>query len=381
MELKNDVFLELSSTKDLDRFQNNTSSDFINYLDEGLILDSDLFQIGLSQVSFCLDKPEIDITPTTDQPKPQERLFDDTGTENLITIWSKLETQFKIKNDGRNVKELFVRLNDGFRVFKAPIELYLVNLVGEKTIRVKLVFKADGRELHIPKHLSEILGFDSEVFQVGESIAQHEMNNVKFLRVSKEELYQFSLISWEPTTVAMEEPDTKELDDVAFSIAMALRNAGRLESIGAASESGRLVITFYQPNFKLQLPPVVNKYLDIDEKYVFYEKETRIKPTPIVHNENVPRNIDSSSLTKSVHILCDAVENQRVGSSYYPILRLILRPSNNENNYDFNPVFYMKPRREELRCIRIRILDSNFVSIKPSDTETIAVLHLKKAVP
>jgi hypothetical protein len=86
MELKNDVFLELSSTKDLDRFQNNTSSDFINYLDEGLILDSDLFQIGLSQISFCLDKPKIDIIPTTDQPKPQGRLFDDTGTETLEQI-------------------------------------------------------------------------------------------------------------------------------------------------------------------------------------------------------------------------------------------------------------------------------------------------------
>jgi hypothetical protein len=125
-----------------------------------------------------------------------------------LKLWSKLETQFKIKNDGRNVKELFGRLNDGFRVFKTPIELYLVNLARERKIRVKLVFNADGRELHIPKHLAEILGFDIEIFRM-------------FLSVSKDELYQFSLISWELTTVAMEEPDTKELDGVAFSIAMA----------------------------------------------------------------------------------------------------------------------------------------------------------------
>jgi hypothetical protein len=380
-EIESDYFISLSSKDDLDRFSGNSNVDFINYMDNEVRFDPDKCRIGLAHLTFNVDK--IDSPPVqarvTETPVDTIQFFGKAPNDNLITIWTNLPTTFTIRNQGRNVKELFAKLSEEFKLVKAPVELYLL-MSPDKNIRVKLIFTDPaGRELIIPRKLAEVLGFQKVTFISGEHIAGNEMNNVRFLELLKDEIFNFQISNWKEMKLPMDEPVTQHLDDVAFGVTMALRAGGRLREVAAASEDGMFVLTFHRANIKLALPAEVNRYLKLSEDYVFSDAVTQIKITeaPTVTIEEPTIEVTTTSPSKSVFVLCDAIQSHRVGKSFEPVLRMLIKPSNTECSLDFNPVFYMKPRGEELRHIRFRLVDKNFNSLNKTDTETVAILHVK----
>jgi hypothetical protein len=379
-EFESDYFISLSSKKDLDRFSRNHNVDFINYLNEPVSFDPEKCLIGLAHLSFQLE--EFEIPPNIATPvKPSleaSPLFGTTANDNLIAIWTNTPTTFTVKNQGRNVKELFTKLSEGLKLAKAPVDIYLT-MGQEKSIRVKLIFTdTTGRDLLIQRELADILGFQKVTFGNGEHIAENEMNNVRFLEYPKENFFIFEISNWKVTRLPMDEPVTRDLDDVAFSVTMAIRSIGRLRDVGIASEDGTFVLTFHKPNIKLSLPAAMNRYLNLSEEYVFTDVVTEVRMTT-VHEDPIeePTQEVTISSSKLIYVLCDAIQSHRVGNSFEPIIRTILKPSNKDWSLDFNPVFYTKPTTEEIRHIRFRLVDTNFQPLKQSDTETVAILHVK----
>jgi hypothetical protein len=381
MELPSDFYLTLTSDQDMNRFHNNHSSEFLNHLNGPITLDPEKYQVGLVQLSFELQQ-EINpnsIPATIPQPSKQSTpFFGKAHGDDLVTIWKKVSSEFAIKNQGRNVKEFITKASAELKLLKAPLEIFLSNKNGKT--RIKLVVNAqEDREIQIAPSLAAILGFEQTAFLPGEYTATNEMSNHLFEQRPKDQSFMFALSRWtEMKRIAVDEPDSRDPEDVAFTLSMAFRRANLLE-MGAEVHNNRFHIQIFKPIYKLKLPDSVNTYLNLRSDYEFETDSPYIDLKPALTSSNShQQNPQSTQDSTMVFVYCDAIQPYFVGSSCLPIIRTVLNPSNNTNTLQFSPVFYLKPTGEELRHIKLKLLDSNFEPLPKSVKKTIAVLHFKR---
>jgi hypothetical protein len=382
MELPSDFYLTLTSDQDMNRFHNNHSSEFLNHLNGAITLDPEKYQGGLVQLSFEL-QPETNpdsIPATIPQPSKQATpFFGKANGDDLCTLWKKVSSEFAIKNQGRNVKEFITKASAALKSLKAPLEIFLSNKDGK--MRIKLVVNAqEDREIQIAPSLAAILGFEQTVFLPGEYTATNEMSNHLFEQRPKDQSFVFALSRWtEMKRIAVDEPDSRDPEDVAFTLSMAFLRVQILEEIGAVVQNNRFIIQIFKPIYKLKLPDSLNSYLNLRSDYEFeYDSpHINLKPALTTSNSN-PQNPQTTQDSSMVFVYCDAIQPYFVGSSCLPIIRTVLNPSNNTNTLQFSPVFYLKPTGEELRHIKLKLLDSNFEPLPKSVKKTIAVLHFKR---
>jgi hypothetical protein len=382
MELPSDFNLTLTSDQDMNRFHNNNSSEFLNHLNGPIALDPEKYQVGLVQLSFEFQQENNPNSTPATIPQPSKEatpFFGKANGDNLCTVWKKVSSEFAIKNQGRNVKEFITKASAELKLLKAPLEIFLSNKNGKT--RIKLVVNAQkDREIQIAPSLTAILGFEQTVFMPGEYTATNEMSNHLLEQRPKEQSFSFALSRWtEMDRIAVDEPDSRDPEDVAFTFNMALQRANLLVEMGAAVENDGFIIQIFKPIHKLKLPDSLNIYLNLRSDHVFETNSSYInlKPALTTSNSN-PQNPQTTQDSSMVFVYCDAIEPYFVGSSCLPIIRTVLNPSNNTNTLQFSPVFYLKPTGEELRHIKLKLLDSNFEPLPKSVKKTIAVLHFKR---
>src|SRR5207245_2712050 len=102
-------------------------------------------------------------------------------------------------------------------------------------------------------------------------------------------------------------------------------------------------------------------------------------PPPVETQTQVTsKEVTASSDSQLIHVQCNVVREQKIGSTHRKIIRTIFASTKTSNILQFCPVFYLPSGCSEVNFIEIALLNSELVPIQPTTQDTVVVLHFKR---
>ena len=248
-------------------------------------------------------------------------------------------------------------------------------------------------QLVLPEMLARGLGFNTNKFTPGHYESPNEANSDLFSGFVNGSEIDFKFTIPFTFEIPMNEPSERSLQQVVQEITEAMTIYG-LSIIFVKDED--LVEPRLRPFDTVQLPPKINKYLNLAENYVINAGGNKINtskaqvPNPEPEEEAF---VSSSELTvsettniiqvnvkpKLMLITCDAVSNQYFGNKQYPLLRVLdlsddyIKPS----QVSFSPILYLPTQTNDISQLRIRCLDENGNLLNLGTNQVRVTLHFK----
>jgi hypothetical protein len=390
MELFDNKYVAISSEESMKDCSENTSSDFRNYFPESLFLNRDLYEVGLSEIIYMEpntksivseDKP---LAPDQIESKTPKKFFGNIDGDNLVTIWKYTEVYSEVVNNARSLNELQIILNEHFRQINLNIQFVEVRIRGKLEGKTLLKYEdKEQRPLSIDSQLAEAMGFTTTVFAPGNHTSANIQNYELYSKIAKTKKLAFRLFKWVTSQFPLVEPSEYTLDALLIFSPMAFLN-NRLK-VQFEQEADILKINILQSGLRFKLPESVNSYLGLKPDFVFEKPQTLlILPNTIknVQIETEPSVVQQFKKRNEILVLCDIVEPQIYGSQSLPILRSFQKTpgSNRVISKAFNPIYYIKPSRTDIRSIRIRLVNDDLTLLEKTDTPTKVILHFRKCL-
>jgi hypothetical protein len=373
-----DFYVTLLSNNDSDCFETNTSTEFINHFSPPIQLKPYMYEIGLVQIDF-------DVTKFKEQASPSSSSLDLTAlkffgvsdNDNVLTAWTIARSIVVVENKGSSVMEFYIHLTKKLKSFKVPVELFQTLKEGEGKLRIKLVFSGlDGRTLTISKNLSRILGFNDTSFSNGEHFATSVLDREYYNTIPKTETFEIIMNRTVERNYGVTEPGSRSYQDVIAALRECVMRS-RID-VSIFDAEGKLVVNIHDELFSMRLPKAINEYFGLTAGHIFDIPTTKID-LPSSKTSQVDKSQDLDMPVKGlVHVACDAVKEQWVGTKKKQIIRTIVNQTNTSCTSDFQPVFYLQPSRQELERIKIALLDSKFQKLTPLTRPSLAVLHFRR---
>jgi hypothetical protein len=368
-----DFYVTLLSNKDLDCFQNNYSTNFINHFNPPILLKQHCYEIGLAQMDFDLTEVPKSLPPPA--LEPHAPFFGKSDQDNMMVTWTESRSIVMVENKANSVMELYINFRTQLQRLKFPVELF--QFLKDGILKVKLVFTGlDGRVLTFPKKLSTILGFHYEVFDNGEHFAESEMDKTYYSTISKDEKFEVVMSKKTIRRFTVGEPKSRSYPDVLISLRQWLTK--NQINVSLIDTEGKLLVHKPDKLLSVRFPSAINEYFGISRNHTFSIPLTELSlPVSII-----TKKVDDPAAVllnkRIVHVLCDAVKEQWIGSCKKQVLRTFVNSTNTSCTVDCQPVFYLQPSKHELNFIRISLLDSEFNQYPPTTRPSFVVLHFKR---
>ena len=364
----NDFYVTLNSKSSLEYFPLNKSNNFSNHLCKPLDLPSGMYEVGLSEVVYQQQtEPQKTALPTP------TKFFGNSKDDDKITLphitWSK----FRVSNKEATLNGQLAAINDKLNADKVYAVFTQLIQKGGGARKINLKFTDSyNHNLVIPQELAKVLGYNKVEFPPGEHLAPNNIDQKAYNNIPKTTSFEFKIYRWIEESLTMKEPSKYDLQGLNYAITGAIYDT--IYKIQLETKANILKVHIMQDGLKMKLPSQINRYLGLEEQFIFTQKQTEI-----IIPDSVVQNVDQKSMFTFVS--CDLIENQLIGGTSLPLLRMIPRNTENSNrfeHYRFDSVYYMTPRQQHVSQIGIKLLDDEFNYIRPYKYPTTVVLHFKR---
>lgn len=386
MDIQNDFYVSLFSDNSFEYFPNNNSSLFQNKLFTPITFSDGLFEIGLCQITYHEPsvKPITPTPPSPVSPKKFDLFFPNTG-DNVVTVYTYSEAEFHIKKISSGDMSAFnVHMNNIFIEFKVPArftEIY----DGQDEPTMKLYWNDATRTFRIQQDIADALGFDQLDFTMGEYKAKRRRNPQPYLDLPNDHTFVFICWKWIPTTVNVVEPSKYEFEYLLHAIIDALDSHDHEIGLIQSKSGDILFVKLKDPRKQIKFSKKINSILGVDENYIFSQLSTTLylpKETIAIGQPDDIIVPDQNPITNrnQIYVICNVIENQFVGSTSLPVLRILQRTNqtNVEISNIFTPVFYMTLKDSHVSYIQLSLINEKFELLEKTSFPTTAILHVRK---
>jgi len=356
MEVSDNLYITLFSDADKDKFPQNTPTQFRNSLPSSIDFTQGLHEVGLKKIVFeCNPPPPLSLNSET-RKEIQVQIPKPIG-EQKITFKVRSAAEFnytylgKVDTDGF-LTEINLDTEKKYPQFKCK---FLINLFPkeEKTQITVVLDTKEGSWLEIPDFFSQLIGLPEHIpagRHTGEKVALSLYDDLGKPDKVTLTYCEFQMVD-EQTQPAPEfgfEPFikiwAKAVDDAGATI-------GLLHHY--YKDQVNLQINIYEPGETMKLSPVLNLMMNLPSSFEIKSDlhvtfpASNFLPDPIPPTPPTPYIIDSDSY---IHILCDIVEEQRVGGSLLPWLTTLkMEKEKSLVQKDFESVSYVPLRKQDVQ--------------------------------
>jgi len=414
MEELDDYYLTLLSNEDSNVYFGNTSSSFTNKLPRPIILPSDMYEVGLTELIVSLVKSPNPQTeemgssePQTAEDKSSEHQTAEDKSSEISSSSSPTLTQaktffnnkpatltvsmfrtieFQISKDAEELHLAVSRINRFFSDKKIHL-VFKETIITETESKYTLSWKDDKshKTLRISPVMCKALGFLSTSFPPGDYTAENTSSLALFQEIPNNFMFTFDMDHWEPKVVNVLEPKDYTIQSLAETLTKSFTSNKFKVSFLPSKTNTLIECTNYQNDIVFQFGSDLNVLLGIKEGFVFASRKTVIfipekllqsineKPKPTEPAKVVWNNRDLLLVQSGI------VQDQVFGSRSLPVLRVVpLEATNTEVHKVFSPVHYLPLMSSELSEIQFLLTNSSSQVIEGTNSPTILTIHLRK---
>lgn len=419
-ELPPSFYVHASSQKSKAFAHINKSYCFTNWLSINENVDLRDFQVGLVEIqygdSFIVAGPS-ELQMTTRPPPTRQPLRTTTERQGLLSALSTLLTASKLN--------IILEKKSGIQVLisKEPrqqMREFLLALVGRVDtdipgLTIQFYNNADGSQntqldftdalsegynVHLDEELATVMGFRDTIFAPGSYRSPGIQSNAAFDKIKENTSMKIQRFKWTqfkiPISIRAEELDEED-EESALSAWLGI--------CGESLVAGGYDVSFvFDPNnehvlnvvleqdavdFRFRLPEQINRLMNLRAEYMF-QQSTRINlPVYKKANQEEEEQIVQSTLDSKVksgylpliYVTCDLVEVSQLGEGLHQLLRVFPRQEGISATPHklFPSVYYQTLISGHPRSICIQLFNQKWEHLPDSNTETVAVLHFRRA--
>jgi hypothetical protein len=394
-----DFYITLISNDSLRYYPHNSSSSFTNVLYRSILIDSSVYEVGVSELFMDINSNTANIDDKADEhaltvTNDPSTFFGISDDDNIITIVKTFTTPIKyIKRDSKitNFFDDFKTFLDSRQNSEVKVSLsktYTFGFAWPYTI-LTVEDPLEQYALQIQESLAETLGFKQYVFPPGIYTSEFVQSEEAFTKIPVGDPLTLRFIRQEVVRSEIKEPEEHEVDALIENIVMTLKKEKLNVRMPFDDQKNILHVYIEGDGIRFTLPTHINTYLGLSPMYTFYKSHDEIdlnhllsSPTLfIAPMPSIPQVRHEPSPIRNVLIFSSITEPMLFGSSAYSILRLVSYPEliNKGGHILFNPVNYQRVKDQDLTEIDITLKSDSFTVLRKSLLPTVVILHFRIA--
>jgi len=386
-----DFFVTVQSDKCKEFFNENSPNAFSNVLYKQLELNTDTYEVGLSEIFLAYTEPNVEPTKPTTPPPTSSTFFIDPGSDNIITAVKLIRHHTKFVKRDENFVNFFEGLRQHTESLRGKIGIELSKNYTTIGGPPHTVLKFDDPEseytLQIPGEWAEYFGFNTNTFTAGTYVSEFPQSEEVFKNIPVGSTFTTTYSKWDKKTVEIEEPEDFDIEELVENVVSSIKRIGYsvrmpLLKTREGSEMGSLHV-YLEDGVRIQLPVSVNRALGKPDNFQFVQELTTVE-FPLKINIDVPAvpKVPKRLVPipgRHVIVSTNIVEPQMYASSHQQVLRRFLKSEIKATEHlTFNPVQYLMLTTKHIRTIQISITDENILPINTYDFPTTIILHFRR---